>query len=273
MNYQNSAINIFNSQTKKNTFTNHITIPFPNVDYTKENHPLCGLSLKSAGSMRFRNEETNQNRIDFFSSLGIDINRITQPELIHSKEVFNCFLNNKNQVIYESFLENKQETDKVYGDGIITKEKNFIPVITVADCVPIWLYDPISKVFGVVHSGWKGTGIIENALYYAEKKYGSKKEEFRIIIGPHIHNCCYKIGKERENYFNTNFGKTASINCMLSLEKANLFILEQIGIKPENLIFCTNCTNCDKRFGSFRRETGATIGKPFTVMSAFLGYF
>ena len=262
------TINEIISSTEK-----YIKIPFANINYKADKHPECLLSLKSAGSMRFRNAEHNQNRIDFFSSLGIDIKRIRQPELIHSKEVFSCYFDENQLPVYESFLENKSFNSKVLGDGIITKEKSFVPVITVADCVPLWLYDPISKVFGVVHSGWKGTGIIENALDFAQKKYGANIKDFRIIIGPHIHNCCYKVDQERENYFNTNFAKDSSTNGMLSLKKANLYLLEKLGVKPENILTSKNCTNCDTRLGSFRRETDATIEKPFTVMSAFIGHF
>ena len=219
--------------------------------------------------MRFRNAEQNPNRINFFSSLKIDINRVRQPELIHSKEVYNCFFNENKNPAFEGYLEKFVANENVVGDGIITREKSFVPVITVADCVPIWFYDPISKVFGVVHSGWKGTGIIENAISFASEKYNSKPEDFRVIIGPHIHACCYKVDEEREKYFNENFAKDSSKNQMLSLEKANIYVLEKIGVKSENIVACKNCTNCETDFGSFRRETGANIEKPFTVMSAF----
>lgn len=251
---------------------NYLKISFPKLDYKKENHPYCGMSLKNAGSMRFRNAEINQNRIDFFSSIGIDINRVVQPELSHSKEVYNCFQDDFHNPLFESFLTKSIQQNAVIGDGIITKEKNFVPVITVADCVPIWFYDPVSKVFGIVHSGWKGTGIIENALLFAEKKYNAKIPDFRVIIGPHIHSCCYKVDQEREKFFNSNFAPDTCENQMLSLEKANLFILEKIGIKPENLISIKNCTSCETNFGSFRRETGANVEKPFTVMSCFTFY-
>lgn len=251
---------------------NYLKIPFPNLDYQKENHPYCGMSLKIAGSMRFRNAETNQNRLDFFASLGIDINRLVQPELSHSKEVYNCFRDDSHNPVFESFLTNSFQQKPVVGDGIITKEKSLVLVITVADCVPIWFYEPDSQVFGIVHSGWKGTGIIENALQFAEKKYKAKIPNFRVIIGPHIHSCCYKVDKEREQFFNSNFAPDSCVNQMLSLEKANLFLLEKIGIKPENLISIENCTSCETDFGSFRRETGANIEKPFTVMSCFTFY-
>ena len=252
---------------------NYIKLYFPNLKYENKNYPRCLLSLKSAGSMRFRNAEHNQNRIDFFTSLGIDIKRIRQPELIHSKEVFNCYFDENQLPVFESFLEGKIQTEKVFGDGIITTEKSFVPVITVADCVPIWFYDPISTVFGVVHSGWKGTGIIGNAIEFATKKYGAKPENFRIVIGPHIHNCCYKVDSEREQYFNTNFASDSCVNNMLSLEKANLYVLEKAGVLPENIIAYKNCTSCQEDFGSFRRETGGNLEIPFTVMSAAIGYF
>ena len=263
-------VNIFDINISQQE--NYLKISFPNLDYKKENHPYCGMSLKNAGSMRFRNAETNQNRIDFFSSIGIDINRVVQPELSHSKEVYNCFQDDFHNPLFENFLTKSIQQNAVIGDGIITKEKNFVPVITVADCVPIWFYDPVSKVFGIVHSGWKGTGIIENALLFAEKKYNAKIPDFRVIIRPHIQSTCYKIDHEREKFFNSNFAPDTCENQMLSLEKANLFILEKIGIKPENLISIKNCTSCETNFGSFRRETGANVEKPFTVMSCFTFY-
>ena len=52
---------------------------------------------------------------------------------------------------------------------MITKNPSLMPVVTVADCMPLYLYDSVSGVFGVVHSGWKGTGIIGEALNLAKK--------------------------------------------------------------------------------------------------------
>ena len=121
---QIKELDIFQHTEKLLLTKNYVKIPFPNLDYNQEKHPYCGLSLKSAGSMRFRNEETNQNRIDFFTSLGIDIKRIRQPELIHSKEVFSCYFDENQLPVYESFLEGKIQTEKVFGDGIITTEKS-----------------------------------------------------------------------------------------------------------------------------------------------------
>ena len=72
-------------------------------------------------------------------------------------------------------------------------------------------------------------------MTFAEQKYGAKIEDFRIIIGPHIHSCCYKVDEEREQYFNQNFAKDSCKNGMLSLEKANLYVLEKIGVEGKIL--------------------------------------
>ena len=51
-------------------------------------------------------------------------------------------------------------------DGIITNLKGKKLVIRTADCQSIFLYDPVKKVIGNIHSGWKGTlnGIVINAI-------------------------------------------------------------------------------------------------------------
>ena len=167
MNFQSDIkiVNIFDINLSLED--HYLKIAFPNLEENTDFHPFCGLSLKNAKSMRFRNNEHNQNRIDFFNELQIDVSKVLQPELIHSKEVYDCSILENDFIAMESFLETsklEQKIVNVQGDGIITKNQECFPTITVADCVPIWFYEPKTKVYGVVHSGWKGTGIIENAL-------------------------------------------------------------------------------------------------------------
>jgi YfiH family protein len=207
-------------------------------------------------------------------------NKIVIPlELIHSK------------IVYD--VKTKNQTQNKTGDGIITANPKYVPIITVADCVPIYFYDCKSQVFGVVHSGWKGTGIIEEALKIAVKKYSCAIEDICVAIGPHIHDCCYVVNEERAAYFVDNFSKECvkkididffakkellknwnygSGNLYsLSLLQANLSVLAKIGINPQNIVVAKNCTCCNEIFGSNRRETLSSDN--FTVQAAFLGYF
>jgi YfiH family protein len=71
-------------------------------------------------------------------------------------------------------------------DGLITNEKNVPLVISVADCVPILLYDPVRGAVGAVHAGWRGTvqDIAAKAVRRLAAEYGSRPEDIRAALGP-----------------------------------------------------------------------------------------
>lgn len=244
-----------------------------------------GMTLRKAGSMRFRWNETNQNRQNTFSKILPNSEHSVVPvQLDHTK------------IVYD--IKSKDDTKEKIGDGIITKNPLLIPTITIADCMPIFLYDPITEVFGIVHSGWKGTGIVAEALKLAETNYGAKAENFLIVLGPHIHDCCYIVDKSRADYFaaeftpdciealdleNTSGNDAKKLPSFvwnngngplfrLSLEKANLAVLEKCGVKDKNITVCEDCTACTpgEIFGSNRRETAAKGKDNFTVMAGFV---
>lgn len=240
--------------------------------------PAYGMTMKAAGSMRFRWNEQNPNRENFLRELSGDKFETAALELIHSRTVF--------------AVESSEELSGMQGDGIITKNKSLIPVVTVADCMPIFIFDPVSEVFGMLHSGWKGTGIVRNAIELAEKKYGSRRENFCVVMGPHIHDCCYMVGEERAQYFRVNFTpdcvkeekksfttiKPVENIYRLSLAQANYSVLKELGIDEDNVVCYSDCTCCNNLFGSFRRETSALPSdmdieekqKRFTVQAAWV---
>ncbi len=262
--------------------TKYITFPFykNGAPYEGAGIPLCGMTVRAAGSMRFRWNETNPVRDEMLATIVNDFggNKTFVPvQLDHT------------HIVYD--VKNSRDTFEKIGDGIITTNSSIIPTITVADCVPIFFYDSVTGVFGIVHSGWKGTGIIAEAIKLAGEKYGSKPENFCVAIGPHIHDCCYIINEERAEYFAKNFtpdcikelepGVKVDWNngngklYRLSLEKANLACLEKAGVKSENIYVHPDCTCCskDEFYGSNRRETKKS-GRPdcFTVQAAFVTF-
>ncbi|MCR5762224.1 MAG: polyphenol oxidase family protein [Treponema sp.] len=226
--------------------------------------PEWGMSLKKAGSMRFRWNEENHVRDAFLCSVAGSEHEIVPVELIHSKIVYT--------------VNKKSDTFKRTGDGIITANKSLIPVVTAADCMPIFIYDIRKGVFGALHSGWKGTGIVEEALLQAHKDFGSDVHDFCIVMAPHIHECCYSVDKDRADYFKSRFSPfcvkpledpSRSTKFSLSLAEANLSILKKLGIPEENIYVCNECTCCNEKFGSFRRESSNGSGC-FTTQAAWI---
>ena len=241
----------------------------------KTARPLWGMTLKAAGPMRFRWNETNPNRDQFLSELcarfggaGKGGKKQAVPlELIHSKIV----------------CEAREACDTIdkRGDGIVTQNPSLVPVVTAADCVPLYFYDAGTGAFGAAHSGWKGTGIAAQVVSMMKEKYGSDPRDILAAIGPHIHDCCYLVDKERAEYFADNFGsdtvQEAGGLYRLSLLRANINVLLGAGLLEENIVAAKNCTACDARFGSFRREAAALADRPgldksrlFTTQAAFV---
>ena len=244
---------------------------------------LAALTSAGAGSMRFRIDEHNANRAAFFSHSCFRHKKIAEAELIHSQEVrcadtVSC---SGGPFINEQI------------DGIITRSPSVLPVITVADCMPIFIYEPSTSCIGVLHSGWKGTGIVLKAFEKAEKEYGADISNFRVILGPHIRSCCYTVDEERARFFQNEFSSDcvcpADDRCgmyRLSLEAANRALLKKAGIKDEHIFSAGECTCCTKNacgnytYGSFRRETAdlpqsMSLEKKqrhFTPMAAFIGF-
>ena len=233
-----------------------------------ENAPKWGMTLLKAGSMRFRWNETNENRKKLEEWFGA--NKLLPIELIHSKIVVRA--------------ENPGDTDNVQGDGIVTKNRSLVPTVTVADCVPIFLYDTETGAFGIFHSGWKGTGIAGVGVEKMAEWFGSRPERISAAIGPHIGSCCYAVDGERAKFFAENFGENSVSGNNLSLTEANTFVLKQAGVKEENIVVADDCTYCSKFvdgrnvFGSFRREaaflspkiTPEERSKLMTVQAAFI---
>ena len=252
-----------------------IELKFDNDAYKKTSHvPQCVISDFNLGTMRFKWDEDNQVRKNYFSKLYPD-KKIIDIELCHSKKIMEV----ENQFDIEQIQKNQ-----ILADGIITKNTEYIPVVTVADCMSIFIFDDKSLTFGVLHSGWNGTGISEEAINIILKKNPeSKPENLHFILGPHIKNCCYQVDKEREEYFSKNFTPDCITKIdekiYLSLEKANLFILEKNGIPRKNIVSYSECTCCIKlkdennslsenfKYGSFRRQK-VLENDEFQVMAA-----
>ena len=258
-----------------------------------EGAPVCGLTLKAAGSMRFRWNENNPNRNTVFEKMRWlrSLSLSKGSKLPQEKRKLVPVQLDHTHIVYD--VHNASDTKDKIGDGIITTNRDLVPTVTVADCMPLYLYDPVTGVFGIVHSGWKGTGIIVDAMQLAIRNYGARISDFCVVLGPHIRDCCYIVNKERADWFSQNFtpdcvrplepGVEVSWNTgggplyRLSLEKANLAAIKKAGVPDENIWIHPACTCCTKVhgeniYGSNRRETKEN-GAPekFTVQAAFIG--
>ncbi len=223
----------------------------------------CGISLAAWGPMS--PVKDGENRARLFRSRGIAPDSAVALSQIHSRIVR----------VAESAA---PFSDYPEGDGVITANDSLVPTVTVADCMPIWLLDPVGRWFGVLHSGWRGTGILRTAVELAADEWGAKPENLRVILGPHIRSCCYTVDSERADYFRRAFGESCVAldpereaagdrwPWRLSLAEANRNLALSLGLLPGHVHDSGECTACNPLYGSNRREGAET----FTRMLAWI---
>jgi polyphenol oxidase len=93
------------------------------------------------------------------------------------------------------------------GDGLITNTPGLLLAIQTADCLPIILVDPKHHAVGVFHAGWRGTvqRIVEKGVGEMQRCFGTRPRDLKAAIGPGIHGCCYEVGPEVRNQFESQF--------------------------------------------------------------------
>ena len=142
-------------------------------------------------------------------------------------------------------------------DGLISSFDYKIPlIISVADCVPIYIFDIKTNFYGILHSGWRGTKdkIIKNALNIFVNQFDSKSNDIYIAIGPHIKQCCYEVEWDVAKYFK-NITKTKyNKKWVLSLDKEIINDILKFDIPLQNIISSNICTYESKNCHSFRRD-------------------
>ena len=96
--------------------------------------------------------------------------------------------------------------DRPEGDAIVTAIPGLALGILTADCAPVLLADPMAKVIGAAHAGWKGAlgqdgrGVLEATLDGMEK-LGALRDRVTAVIGPCISQANYEVGFDFRDRF------------------------------------------------------------------------
>jgi YfiH family protein len=87
-------------------------------------------------------------------------------------------------------------------DGLVTRVPDLALGILTADCAPILFHDPLAKIIGAAHGGWRGAlgGIVEATLGQMEA-IGAVRGCIRAAIGPCIGRASYEVGAEFPQQF------------------------------------------------------------------------
>ena len=206
--------------------------------------------IRAAFSLRSFHNKGPDDRGGLSTLVGLNPNHIVKPKQIHSAKV---------KFVYTS--------GEIAGtDALISNSNSIVLSIQVADCIPLFLADPLHGIIGLVHAGWRGIEkrIIPNTVNRIIQKGGSRKEII-AFIGPSIRQCCFEIGPEVSKKF--------PIDCLMNGNRDRSFLdLQQVAtyqlidsqVLDKNILSSDECTKCNSdKYYSYRRsgdKAGRMIG-------------
>jgi YfiH family protein len=99
------------------------------------------------------------------------------------------------------------------GDGLVTSSPGILLGVLTADCLPIILADTRRHAVGVFHAGWRGTAkrIVEKGVGEMRRYFGTRPGDLKAAIGPGIRGCCYQVGPEVRDAFESQFSYASAL--------------------------------------------------------------
>jgi hypothetical protein len=231
---------------------------------------LGGVSTGVCASMNLRNCEWDtranyeENMRRFCGALGVPFNRIVASHQTHTTNV---------HVVTEADV----PTGTLFGreftdvDGLVTNLKNVPLVTSFADCIPLYLVDPVQEAIGISHAGWRGTvgGIGRVTIETMTKIYDTKPADLYACVGPGICQDCYEVSADVYEAFEKHFSpeqleqiflKKPNGKYQLDLWLANKLVLMSAGVLEEHIALTDLCTKCNSEYLFSHRVMGNRRG-------------
>lgn len=216
--------------------------------------PKPWATLNLGGTVGDSRENVIENRRRIFEALGIEVASIFDVWQVHSDRVL--------------FSDKPRPLDQPHekADAIVTNNPSVTLFMRFADCVPVLLYDPVHRVIGLIHAGWKGTvqKIASKTVRFMMENFGTKPVDILAGIGPSIGVDHYIIREDVAREVQESFGGKAgqilqATNGVIHFDlwSANEILLREVGVK--SIQVAQQCTACDlERWFSHRAEQGNT---------------
>jgi polyphenol oxidase len=159
-------------------------------------------------------------------------------------------------------------------DGLVCDRLGPVLGAFAADCIPMVFADPVARICGACHAGWRGTvgGVARNVVARMAE-LGSVARDVRVALGPSIGPCCFEVGPEVVAKFRAVFGDVPHLVVAgprkdhVDLRVASRVALERAGVPADQIDASPPCTRCEPdRFFSYRRD-----GRDGGVHMGFIG--
>jgi YfiH family protein len=224
---------------------------------------IFGLSEKADGNMKLSSDKFGQqcreNREQFFRRLGLSDKNVISAGWQHGHKVTAVPSGEPGKILSDS-------------DALITDQPGLVLILIVADCLPLYFYDPIQRVIALAHAGWRGieSNIAAAVIQDFIDKYHSRPADIAVFVGPHIKKCHFEVKADVISIFAAYPEAIVNRDGKTYLDLAGVVRrqLLNVGLRENNIDVSSDCTYClsDKYF-SFRRDHPQELEAMLAYMS------
>lgn len=207
---------------------------YPHIKFAMSTLADAGLWYEKGES----HEEASKNWKRYFEDKKIPVNAVHFMQQVHGKNSHDI---EKNSEVVISNV-----------DSLISTTRGSFIAVKSADCLPIMLFDPKRNIVAAIHSGWRGTK--EQIVKHVVEKLieqGSDVQNIHAILCPAIGVCCYDVTgaddgriEDFEKLFGANGVENREGKTYLNIRKANIMMLEEMGVPKDHIVDIDECTSC-----------------------------
>ena len=213
------------------------------------------------------NANVQENFRRLCAALDMDVRRVVLSRQVHRDDVRVVTAADCGKGLWRP-----QDYDSA--DALITAVPGIPLVVFSADCNVILLHDPVRRVVGAAHAGWRGTaaGIAGKTVRAMCEAYGCTPADIRAAVGPAIGQCCFEtdgdvpealrraLGCEAEPFMAWNGRKWH-----IDLKAVNALWLRKAGV--QHIDVCADCTCCRTDLYWSHRKTGLQRGEQAALIA------
>lgn len=217
-----------------------------NLSFTRGDDPQC----------------VRENFDRFCTAVGLDSRNAVISAQEHHTVVYNATAADRGRGV----LRERGYTDI---DGLLTDEPDVVLFTQYADCVPLFFVDPVKRIVGTAHAGWRGTAAKMGAVMIDRmvSDYGCRRADVLAAVGPSIGPCCFEVDEPVRTAFAEAIDFAADCTrevgngkSYIDLWEINRRTLIEAGVKVEHITVTDLCTRCHPDVFWSHRATGGRRG-------------
>lgn len=149
-------------------------------------------------------------------------------------------------------------------DAAVSTTPGVVPVVMVADCLPVLVADAQGRAVAAVHAGWRGLadGVVQMGVKSVRDAVDDDSARVIVWLGPRIGPEAFEVGEEVLDAMKSGlpdaqaaFRKAEAGRYYADLAALARQALAQVHVPEEDIFDCGLSTYADpKRFWSYRRD-------------------